>query len=517
MTRVSTARTIAVGSVALTIDDVVALARGEARPVLDRDAVWRDRIERGSRLVADRVKRGPPIYGVTTGFGASCETEVGPEVAATMPRNLISYHGCGTGQMFDDFESAAIVAARLASLARGWSGVRLAVLDGLCALLAHRIVPRIPSEGSVGASGDLTPLSYVAAALVGEREVSLRGTIVPAGAALAAEGLSPLELAPKESLSLMNGTSAMTGLACIAERRATRLARFAAALTAMAVDVLRGQPGQFDERVFLAKPHPGQAACARWIRDDLECGPRPSTLAGRIQDPYSIRCAPHVIGVLVDLLGFARPTIETELNGVNDNPLVDVETGDILHGGNFYGGHIAFVTDALKIAVANVADLLDRQLVLLSSPVTNKGLPENLVAVEGPARVAHHGFKAMEISASALTAEALKGAIPASLFSRSTEGHNQDKVSMGTMAARDCLRVLELSETVASIHLLALCQAVDLRKRDGCHARARALHGCVRDHVPMNTGDRRQDGDIARVLALYRAGELPIGQPAIAC
>jgi histidine ammonia-lyase len=505
-------RTIVVGRAELTIDDVLALARGEARPLLDEDPGWRQRLARASAIVAERVRNGPPIYGVTTGFGASCENEVDAEVAAAMPLNLLRYHGCGTGAVFGETETLAIVAARLASLARGWSGVRIEVLELLCALLEHRVVPQIPSEGSVGASGDLTPLSYVAALLVGEREASVRGSLMPSDAALGAAGLRPLVLRPKESLALMNGTSAMTGLACIAERRARSLARFGAALTAMAVDVLRGQPGQFDARIFAAKPHAGQVACARWIREDLESGDRPRRIEGRIQDRYSIRCAPHVIGVLVDALGFARPTIETELNGVNDNPLVDADTGDILHGGNFYGGHIAFVMDALKVAIASVADLLDRQLAQLTNPTTSNGLPENLVAVEGASRVAHHGFKAMEISASALAAEALKGTMPATSFSRSTEGHNQDKVSMGTIAARDCLRILELSEGVAAIHLLALCQAVDLRRGQGCHARARALHAAVRGHVPMNTGDRRQDGDIVRVLDLYRAGALPIGE-----
>jgi histidine ammonia-lyase len=495
----------------LTVDDVVAIAEGRAQPALDPDTAWRDRIERAAGVVARRVAAGPPIYGVTTGFGASCENAILPAVAAEMPLHLLRYHGCGTGPPFDDVEARAIVAARLASLARGWSGVRLEVLESLCALLAHGIVPRIPCEGSVGASGDLTPLSYVAAVLVGEREVRLRGEPMTAEAALRAEGLAPVTLRPKESLALMNGTSAMTGLACLAERRAARLARLASALTAMAVDVLGGQPGQFDERIFAAKPHPGQSACAAWIRDDLECGPRPALRAGRIQDRYSIRCAPHVIGVLVDALRFAKPTIEIELNGVNDNPLVDADSGEVLHGGNFYGGHIAFVMDSLKTAIASVADLLDRQLAQLTSPVTSNGLPENLVAVNGPGRVAHHGFKAMEIAASALAAEALKATMPATAFSRSTEGHNQDKVSMGTIAARDCLRILDLTETVASIHLLALCQGLDLRRGEGCHARSRAMHAAVRRDVPPNTGDRRQDVDIARVLERLRAGELPTG------
>ena len=218
-----------------------------------------------------------------------------------------------------------------------------------------------------------------------------------------------------------------------------------------------------------------------------------------------------MIGVLLDALDFSRSMLEIELNGVSDNPMVDPDSGDILHGGNFYGGHLCFALDGLKTAVANVADLLDRQLCLLCDPATSGGLPANLVAAPEPARVSHHGFKAMQITASALTAEALKLSMPASAFSRSTESHNQDKVSMGMIAARDCLRVLELSETVAAVHTLALCQAVDLREGDADSLRSCAMRDAVRKAVPMNVADRRQDGDIAQVLARYRAGELPTG------
>jgi histidine ammonia-lyase len=504
-------RTVTFGGGPLAIEDVAALASGSARPALDAAPAFRARIEKGASVVADRVRRGPAIYGVTTGFGASASNELPAEFAAVMALNLVRYHGCGTGAILGEAESAAIVAVRLASLSRGVSGVRFAVLERLRDLLAARILPRIPAEGSVGASGDLTPLSYVAAALAGEREVTAFGGVMPAAEALARAGLEPLALHPKESLALMNGTSAMSGLACLVYPRARRLVRLAAALTAMAVDVIGGQPGHFDPRIFAAKPHPGQEACARWIREDIEGGATPAASDGRNQDRYSIRCAPHVIGVLCDFLPFARRTIETEISGASDNPLVDAETGDVLHGGNFYGGHIAFVMDAMKAAVASVADLLDRQLVQLGTPRTSGGLPENLVAVTGPARAAHHGFKAMEIASSALTAEALKATMPAASFSRSTEGHNQDKVSMGSIAARDAVRVMDLAETVAAIHLLALCQAFDLREGRGCHARARALHTAVRQHVPMNVADRRQDGDIARVLELLRADALPIG------
>jgi histidine ammonia-lyase len=206
-------RTVAFGDAPLTIEDVMSLARGIARPVLDASPAFRARIDKGADIVAERVRRGPPIYGVTTGFGASSGTEVSAELAAAMPLNLLRYHGCGTGAIFGEAESAAIVAVRLASLSRGLSGVRLVVLERLRDLLAHRILPRIPSEGSVGASGDLTPLSYVAAVIAGEREVTAFGRVMPAAEAFARGGLGAVALVPKESLALMNGTSAMTGLA----------------------------------------------------------------------------------------------------------------------------------------------------------------------------------------------------------------------------------------------------------------------------------------------------------------
>lgn len=506
-----TPRIVTLGLRAATIEDVVDLARGRARVGLADDPAVQSRLAAGQDRLQQRLDAGETVYGVTTGFGESCVNEVASEHVAAMPVNLMRFHGCGTGRLLTEEESAAVVAARLTSLVTGWSAVRPLLLERLCALLNARVLPCIPAEGSVGASGDLTPLSYVVAALVGEREVYRGGAVVDAATALREAGIEPITLAPKESLAIMNGTSVMAALCCLAFDGARRLARLSAALTAMASDVMRGNKAHFDDRIFAAKPHPGQRAVARWVREDIEYDPaRPHE--GRIQDRYSIRCTPHVVGVLVDALPWMRTWLETELNGANDNPLIDPETGEALHGGNFYGGHVCFVADALKNAVANVADLLDRQLALLCSATTNNGLPENLGARDGDDRAIHHGFKAMQIAASALCAEALKLCMPASVFSRSTECHNQDKVSMGTIAARDCARVLELTETVAAIHVLALSQAVDLREGQGCGARATAIRDAVRARVPKLEVDRRQDGDIAAVLELIRTEGLPIGE-----
>ena len=363
------------------LEQISALATGRARAELSANPEYRARLEASRRSLERQLAEGKAVYGVTTGVGESCETEVPAGLAEALAVNLLRFHGCGTGAPLSDEESAAVVAVRLASLARGHSGVRPLVLERLVDLLNRRVLPRIPSEGSVGASGNLTPLSYVAAVLIGEREVSFDGRVLPAAEALATAGLAPLTLLPKESLALMNGTSMMTGLACLAYRRARELARLASALSAVACEVLAGNPSHFDERIFALKPHPGQAASARWIREDLEYRresvglKRSDTPPSRIQDRYSLRCAPHVIGVLVDALAAFRPLLETEVNSVNDNPIVDAEADEILHGGNFYGGHVAFAMDGLKAAVANVADLLDRQMALLCNPVTSNGLP----------------------------------------------------------------------------------------------------------------------------------------------
>jgi histidine ammonia-lyase len=502
---------LTIGSSKVRIAQIMAVAAGASRVSIDDSSDCRRKLEKSLAHLNRLIESGAAVYGVTTGFGASCETEVPPAMSSAMAANLVRFHGCGTGQILGEIEAAAVMAVRLVSLAQGRSGVRPLLLERICQLLNRRILPRIPSEGSVGASGDLTPLSYVAAALMGEREVFCDGKTMPAAVALKLAGIEPIELRPKESLALMNGTSVMTGLACIAYTQARRIARWAAALTAMTSDCVRGNRQHFDERLFLAKPHPGQLACARWIAADIEFSRSEARRNGRIQDRYSIRCAPHVIGVLLDSLVFINGILETEINSSNDNPLLDPDSGDILHGGNFYGGHVCMAMDMLKNAVANIADLIDRQMALLCNPHTNNGLPADLVARTGADQVSHHGFKAMQISASALTAEALKLTMPASVFSRSTESHNQDKVSMGTIAARDALRVIELTHSVLAILQLAVCQAVDLRRSKGCHGRSVELHKAVRAAVTMNDADRRQDLDIDSVLKLYRTGGLPIG------
>ncbi|MEX3857667.1 histidine ammonia-lyase [Paraburkholderia sp. BR10923] len=501
---------IVVGARRLTIEEVVAIARQRACVALSDDAVWRARIERGAAFLRRQLAAGATVYGVNTGYGDACVVDVPTALVEALPLQLTRYHGCGMGAYLDDAQTLAVIAARLNSLAYGFSGVRTVLLERLAALINHRVLPRIPSEGSVGASGDLTPLSYVAAALAGERDVQYAGALRAARDVWIELGVEPLTLAPKEGLALMNGTAVMTGLACLAVARAEHLTRLAARLTALATVALDGRAAHFDSALFDVKPHAGQAEAAAWIRADL--AGRADTPGHRLQDRYSIRCAPHVIGVARDALGWVRRDVENELNSANDNPLIDPDNERILHGGNFYGGHIAFAMDALKVAVANLADLMDRQLALLVDINFNNGLPRNLSGA-APARSAiNHGFKAVQISSSAWTAEALKNTMPASVFSRSTEAHNQDKVSMGTIAARDCLRVLELTEQVAAAHTLATVQAVHLRLRidsaTPVPAPLRAFIDEVGAHSPFVDEDRALEGELRALTARIAACEL---------
>jgi histidine ammonia-lyase len=455
---------VIIGGRHLTLDEVCAVARGTSL-TLSGDKAFRKRIARGAELVAEFIAAGKPVYGVSTGYGDSCTVTIPDDILEQLPAHLVRYHGCGLGDYFDEPTSIAILVTRLSSLAAGFSGVRLDVLTQLEAFIRHRIAPLIPEEGSVGASGDLTPLSYVAATMMGDRQVQFQGRLRPAADVLQATGLTPLTLKPKEGLALMNGTSVMTALACLAWERAEYLSRLATRITSLVSIALGSNPKHFAPGLFAVKPHAGQQQIAAWIFADM--GGSTHEQAIRIQDRYSIRCAPHVIGVLADALGWMRRDIENELNSANDNPIIDPDSGEVYHGGHFYGGHIAFVADSMKNAVANIADLLDRQLALLVDTRFNNGLPSNLSGVEGGRASLNHGFKAVQIAVSAWTAEALKLTMPASVFSRSTECHNQDKVSMGTISARDAIRVLELTEQVAAACLAAAAQAVEIRHRRG--------------------------------------------------
>ncbi|EGR0046257.1 TPA: aromatic amino acid lyase [Vibrio vulnificus] len=496
---------ITFGQGRLTIEDVAAIAQG-AKATLNNSVEFTAKIDRGVAFLERLLKEEGVIYGVTTGYGDSCTVAIPPQLVEDLPLHLTRFHGCGLGKILTHEQARAVLATRLCSLSQGVSGVSHDLLNQIVTLINHDISPRIPEEGSVGASGDLTPLSYLAAALVGEREVIYQGEERATAEVYAELGIQPIKLRPKEGLALMNGTSVMTALACLAYKRAEYLAQLSTKITAMVSVAMHGNDFHFDEALFAVKPHPGQQQIAAWLRDDLKAD-KPPRNSDRLQDRYSLRCAPHVIGVVQDSLPWLRQMIENELNSANDNPIIDGDNERVLHGGHFYGGHIAMAMDTLKTGIANLADLLDRQMAQLMDYKFNNGLPFNLSGAEGERKPINHGFKAVQIGISAWTAEALKHTMPASVFSRSTECHNQDKVSMGTIAARDCLRVLELTEQVAAASLLAATQGIEIRRRRGeldenhMSDRLKAICSSVLNEFEFVTEDRPLEKDLRQFIA----------------
>lgn len=488
---------------AVSIEDINRLAKRQAGALLSDDPAFVARMEQGAAFIDGLLREEGCVYGVTTGYGDSCTVPVALDQVEQLPIHLYTFHGCGLGQHFDAEQTRAIIATRLTSVARGFSGVRYLLLQRLILLLQHDILPLIPQEGSVGASGDLTPLSYLAAVLAGEREVVYQAQTRPAAEVFKQLSITPLRFKPKEVLAIMNGTAVMTGIACLAWQRAEYLSRLATRITALSVVALQGNAYHFDETLFSVKPHPGQSKVAARLRQDLHPNSPPRN-DKRLQDRYSLRCAPHVIGVLEDAMPWLRQLIETELNSATDNPIIDAVGEQVLHGGHFYGGHIAIAMDTLKNAVANLADLLDRQLAQLVDDKFNHGLPANLSGAFGDGALLNHGFKALQISVSAWTAEALKLTMPASVFSRSTECHNQDKVSMGTIAARDCLRIIELTEQVAAACLLAGVQAVELRGGGDLSRGMLETLQQTRRHSPLLSNDRAMEAELRLGVELIR-------------
>lgn len=502
----------------LTLEAVEAVARHGARAELHADVAAR--ADASYQLNQQIIGAGTTVYGVTTGVGDSVSRKVALEGANLLQESLIRLNGCGTGPELSEGEARAVVVARANCLARGHSAVRPIVPERMLEMLNLGWAPVIPEQGSIGASGDLVPSSYIGAVLMGDREVTRAGRRLPAVTMWQEADREPLRLHAKEGLAILNGTCFMTGIGALVVLDAARLAVLADVCTALTCEGLTGITGPFDPFIHSVKPHPGQARSAERIRALLSGSRLVTTYEDavrsgrRVQDNYSLRCAPQCIGALYDTVDWTREWLERELNSANDNPLYDVASGQVHSGGNFSGFHVALAMDSLKMAVASVADLIDRQFELLVDEKYSGGLPPNLspnVDENDPAFGTQHGFKSFQIALSSLVAEALGRCMPMSAFSRSTEAHNQDKVSNGASATRSARDVVELAERCCAMHLLGACQAADLRGADGLAPGTAAIYRKVRARSAFVDADRPLQPDIEAVTGLIRSGELLAG------
>jgi histidine ammonia-lyase len=494
---------IVVGERLVSLNQIVAVAKGNAIVRISEDERFIKLMRQTQAMLIGAIRNGVAVYGVNTGFGKSCGKQISLKDSLKRTERPLDFHGCGTGDPIDVEETRAAMFCRMLCLAKGYSGVSIKLLEQLAAFLNFGITPVVPSEGSVGASGDLTPMSYVAACLEGDREVFYKGRRLSTRKALESANIPPYQLGPKESLSMINGTSTMTGIAALALYRARKILYAAICATALSVHALKGKVHHFQPFIGNVKPFAGQIFVAQHLTRLLHAQGRIMDLEeygpDTLQDPYSIRCTPQIAGVLFDALTWIEKWVEIEANSSNDNPIFNPDTGHPVMSGNFYGGHIAFAMDSLKSALAAIADMSDRQIILMVNPQTNRGLPADLVGATGKEFLMNHGFKAMSITASALCAETLKATMPAASFSRSCESHNQDKVSLGTIAARDSQRIVTLVKKIVAIHLLAAAQACELRKTSKARPHLQTLIKNIRTLAKGVIMDRPMDKDIENV------------------
>ena len=486
----------------LTIEEVCAVARRNERVEITEAAL--DAMRR-SRAVVERLAAGDaPVYAVNTGVGLLAEVRVPAADLAALQRNVVRSHAAGVGVPLRQSEVRAMMLIRANVLAKGFSGIRTVVAQRLCDLLNAGVTPVVPSRGSVGASGDLAPLAHMALVLMGEGEAEYRGSRMKGEEALRLAGIAPVELESKEGISLLNGTQAMLAVGCLELEQAEMLARAADVVTAMTLDGLKGTPRAFDARIHEIRPHPGQRASAAHLEELLEGSEiRESHIACRkVQDAYSLRCAPQVHGAVRDTLAEARRVFEIELNSVTDNPLVIGE--EIISGGNFHGQPLAFSLDYLAIAMTALAGISERRIDRLVNPALNEELPPFLAAHAG----LESGFMMVQVTAASLVAENRVLATPASPGTITTSGNKEDFVSMGMTAANKLKRVVRNTRYVLAIELLSAARALDcLRPLKSSPAIERVREELAKVSAPW-TGDRALSGDIERVGAWIGSGAL---------
>jgi histidine ammonia-lyase len=491
----------------LTLDALVAIADGTADVALAPEAATR---VDASRAVVDRQALGDtPVYGINTGFGALAETAIARDALGALQVNLLRSHAAGVGEPLPVRAVRASMALRANVLAKGYSGIRRSTLERLLDLLNRRVHPRVPSRGSVGASGDLAPLAHLSLVLIGEGDawVGDDDRLQRGRDALAAVGVEPIALAPKEGLALINGTQPSTAIAALAVAGAEMLARAADAAAALSIDALRGSARPFDPRIHAARPYAGQLVAASNIRRLLEGSAinKSHEHCGRVQDAYSLRCAAQVHGAAREALTFARTLVMTEANAATDNPMVFAEdgAGDIVSGGNFHGAPVAIAADVIVLALAQLATISERRSDRLVNPALSD-LPAFLTPESG----LQSGYMMAQVTAAALTSEIKTLAHPASVDTIPTSANREDHVSMSMGASLKAARALDLATRVVAVEILCACQAIDLLAPLTTSPALARMHACVRAVVPALTIDRPPSADIEAIAALIANGSL---------
>jgi histidine ammonia-lyase len=481
-----------------------ALRRIYEQPTVIRlESDDRRRISAASDLVDRIVGRGEAAYGINTGFGLLAQTRIATDQLEQLQRNLLLSHAAGVGDALPDPVVRLILALKINALARGYSGISLALIDGLLALLEHEVYPVIPAQGSVGASGDLAPLAHLGAALLGVGRVRVQDRVLPAAEGLARAKLRPFKLRAKEGLALINGTQVSTALALAGLFAAEDIFAAAVVAGAMSVDALKGSDSPFDARIHQVRGQPGQIQVAREYLgliagSDIRASHLDCT---RVQDPYSFRCQPQVMGACLDLMRSVAVTLGLEANAVTDNPLLFVEEGDVLSGGNFHAEPVAFASDTLALAIAEIGSLSERRIAVLVDPKMS-GLPAFLVENGG----LNSGFMIAQVTAAALVSENKTIATPCSVDSIPTSANQEDHVSMATHAARRLLRMADNAAAVVGIELLAAAQGIDFHRPSRSSPSLEDVHASIRAEVPFYAADRYFAPDIEAAKAWVRSG-----------
>ena len=460
-------------------------------------------IAESSEFIGDVVASGEQVYGVNTGFGQLARVHISDDELVHLQENLVRSHSVGVGDDLDEDIVRLIMLMKVIALAEGFSGVRLELVDALCALINHNIYPRIPSKGSVGASGDLAPLAHMSGVLIGVGEARVDGELIPADEALKKAGIEPIRLAPKEGLALLNGTQVSTALALAAVFRTENVLAAALVAGAMSADAVKGSDTPFDRRIQSVRGHGGQIAVAGVLRQlmrDSEI--RASHVScDHVQDPYSIRCQPQVVGACLDVLRHVCSVLETEANAVTDNPLVFTDSKSVLSGGNFHAEPVALAADYLALAIAEIGALSERRIALLVDEHLS-GLPSFLVEEGG----LNSGFMMAQVTAAALASENKSLAHPASVDSLPTSANQEDHVSMATFAARRLHTMLGNTVDIVAIELLAAAQGVEFHRPGKSSPPLEQAIAELRDISPRYTEDRSLSRDIAKVAAIIDEG-----------